>query len=114
MSSHPRKQILADLGEAYKRTALVRIKPARGDREIKPGLVFGRRGLQLKQHRTIDQLDMNAPVLDRLDGMGESQAACGLRPRSWRKDEAARAYSSYVLRGDVDLDQLPTGSTDIC
>jgi hypothetical protein len=80
MSSHPRKQILADLGEAYKRTALVRIKPARGDREIKPGLVFGRRGLQLKQHRTIDQLDMNAPVLDRLDGMGELKqlAGCGL------------------------------------
>jgi hypothetical protein len=38
---------------------------------LKPGLVFGRRALELKQERPFDLLDIDAAVLHRLDGVGQ-------------------------------------------
>jgi hypothetical protein len=39
------------------------------------GLVFGRRAFELVQERPVDLLDMDAPVLHRLDGAGQLDQA---------------------------------------
>jgi len=59
------KHVCARLSELHERAALVQHQPAPGDREIEPGLVLGRRGLQLEQHRPVDLLDVDTAVLDR-------------------------------------------------
>jgi hypothetical protein len=46
----------------------VQLKPASGNRQIQTGLVFGRRGFLDEQERGVDFLDMDAAVLQRLDG----------------------------------------------
>jgi hypothetical protein len=41
------------------------------DRELQRGAVFRWRSLHLEQHRTVEQLDMDAAVLDGFDRIGE-------------------------------------------
>ena len=51
---------------------LVQLEPAAFNGEIQAGLVLGSRCLELEQHRVVDQLDIDAVVLDRLDGRNDS------------------------------------------
>jgi hypothetical protein len=56
-------------------------QPAARDREIEPGLVFGRTGLVLKKHRRIDQFDVGAArFLVSCPGAALSQASPIARP----------------------------------
>ena len=53
-------------------------EPTAGNREIEPGLVLGRAGTFLEQHRSVDLLDVDAAVLDWFDCVGDlNQFACG-------------------------------------
>jgi hypothetical protein len=49
----------------------VQHQPSLLDRAIEAGFVFRRRGLQLKQHRPVDLLDVDAAVLDGFHTVGE-------------------------------------------
>ena len=52
--------------------------PSARDRQIKPGLVFGWIALLIVQKWLVDQLDEDAAVLRRLDGVGDvDQLASG-------------------------------------
>jgi hypothetical protein len=57
------------------------LDPAARYSEVKPGLVFGRRSLELEQHRIIDQLDIDAAGHRRLNAGDELDqlARCGFR-----------------------------------
>jgi hypothetical protein len=46
-------------------------KRAAFDREVETGLVLGRAAEMLLQKRSVDQLDMDAAILHRLDGVGD-------------------------------------------
>jgi hypothetical protein len=69
--SGAREEIGAHLGEFHIGPGFVQQQPAAADREIEPGLVFGRAGLVLEQKRSIDQFDVNARVLRRFDRIGD-------------------------------------------
>jgi hypothetical protein len=48
-------------------------EPALGDRQLEPGAIFGRAAALLEQERPVDLLDVDAAVLDGLDGVGDLQ-----------------------------------------
>jgi hypothetical protein len=54
-----------------------RLKPATLDREPEPGAVLGGCGMVLEQEGPVDLLDIDAAVLDRLEGTGALQEPAG-------------------------------------
>jgi hypothetical protein len=63
----------------------MQIHPSAFDREIKAGLVFCWRCLQLKQPRTIDCFDINPAVLNGLEGMTKLEGVYAQRLRDCRR-----------------------------
>ena len=81
--------------------------PAALDGELHARAVLGGASLVLEQERPVDQLDVDASVLHRLDGAGDlDDAACGFR----RRDEVRR-ISCVALKfrelGTRKLRQMP-------
>ena len=72
-----REQRRARLGEPHIGPALVQPQPAVGDGALKPGRVLGRCAVQFEQERPVDLLDIDAPVLHRLKGIGEFEQLAG-------------------------------------
>jgi hypothetical protein len=64
-------EVRAGLRELHERPALMQYQPAFLNRAIEAALVLGRRNLQLKQHRPVDLLDIDATVLDGLEFVGD-------------------------------------------
>jgi hypothetical protein len=71
---HSRKQIRAGLGELHVSAALMHFEPATPDRQVEPGAVFGRRGLQIEQKWRVEQFNVDAPVLHGLNRAGAPAA----------------------------------------
>jgi len=59
------------LRELHIDPALVEPQPAALDAQVETGLVLGRAAAQFVQERPVDQLDVDAAVLHRLDGIGD-------------------------------------------
>ena len=66
-----REQISTGRCETHISAALMHRHPAALDGERHARAVFGRAALVLEQKRAVDQLDVEAPVLHRLDGAGD-------------------------------------------
>lgn len=65
------------LRELQVRPALVHHDPAALDGVLDPGSVLIRRTLHLKQEGPVDLLDMDAPILHRLDAVGDRGQLAG-------------------------------------
>jgi len=87
------KQRGPGLGEPNKRPALVKFKPALLDREIEPGAVFRKHRLVAEQKRAIDHLNVDAAILDLLEGLCMFEQN-GARPWRDRLYGRASVYSS--------------------
>ena len=88
----------------------MQLQPAAGNRQIEAGLVFGRRGFLREQERPVDLLDLDAAVMDDLDGVGNLQQLAGghfrIRVLSQRsRPEPRHACDSIILQESV-----PSGS----
>jgi len=94
-------QSLADMARDAVSGRMLHRMASLGDGPIEPGLVLGRRGLQLEQHRPVDLLDVDTAVLDGLDGVGEfDDLACGefRIGVGTRLDEFVHAGATYPAR----------------
>src|SRR2546421_2293892 len=65
------EQISTGRREADEGAALVHRQPAALDGQLHARAVLSRASLVLEQERAIDQLDVDAPILRRLDGAGD-------------------------------------------
>ena len=61
------------LGQLHISAALMQPKPAAIDREIEASAVFGRAAAMFEQERPVDLLDVDAAILNWLDGSGDLQ-----------------------------------------
>jgi hypothetical protein len=71
-----RKQIRAGLGELHKGPGIVLPEPTPGDRYVEASTIFCRAAAG-GQKRRVDLLDVNAPVLDGFDGIGDLNELAG-------------------------------------
>jgi hypothetical protein len=80
-------------------------QPTLCDRPIEAGYVFGRRALVLAEKRPVDQFDVDATVLHRLDRIGDlDQLAGGLfRIRVGSGRSPARPRGAVVWRGRANV-----------
>jgi hypothetical protein len=74
------EQLRARLGELHVGPGLVLPQPALQDRIVEPGTILRWRAA-FAQERFVDLLDVDATVLDGLDGTGDLQEAAGGRSR---------------------------------
>jgi hypothetical protein len=88
-----RLQFSVGRGELHVGPGLMHPEPATLDCQLHAGAVFGRRAALLVQERPVDLLDVNAPVLYRLERSWRSPSACARRHQDRRRGVRARISS---------------------